>query len=134
MLVTSASVLSDVQRGGWAVPLPMLTSEKGILEGVLKAGISLEPRSVCRRRESQARLPSLLPATGREREKEEEGGTHGFVQEELVSRQVVGAQQAPQHSDGRLKEIHVHVLTERELLLHPGARLRKLCTLKCRAV
>lgn len=43
---------------------------------------------------------------------------------------MVGAQQAPQHSDGRLKEIHVHVLAKRELLLHPGARLRKLCTLK----
>lgn len=27
MLVTSATVLSDVQWGGWAVPLPMFTSE-----------------------------------------------------------------------------------------------------------
>lgn len=45
MLVTSASVLSDVHRGGWAVPFPMLTSEKGIFEGVLKAGINLDPRS-----------------------------------------------------------------------------------------
>lgn len=45
MLVTSASVLSDVHRGGWAVPDPMFTSENGIFEGVLKAGINLDPRS-----------------------------------------------------------------------------------------
>lgn len=45
MLVTSAKVLSDVHRGGCAVPFPMLTSENGIFEGVLKAGISLDPRS-----------------------------------------------------------------------------------------
>ena len=48
-LVTSATVLSDVQRGGWAEPFPRFTSEKGILEGVLKAGISLVPMSVWRR-------------------------------------------------------------------------------------
>lgn len=48
MLVTSATVLSEVQRGGWAVPLPMFTSEYGILDGVLKAGISREPMSFCR--------------------------------------------------------------------------------------
>lgn len=52
MLVTSASVLSDVQRGGWAVPLPMLTSENGILEGVLKAGINLDPKSFFKCRNS----------------------------------------------------------------------------------
>lgn len=51
MLVTSASVLSDVHRGGWAVPFPMLTSENGIFEGVLKAGINLDPRSFFRWRE-----------------------------------------------------------------------------------
>lgn len=45
MLVTSASVLSVVHRGGWAVPFPMLTSENGIFEGVLKAGINRDPRS-----------------------------------------------------------------------------------------
>lgn len=51
MLVTSATVLSVVQRGGRAVPLPMFTSEKGILDGVLKAGISLDPMSFYRRAE-----------------------------------------------------------------------------------
>lgn len=51
MLVTSASVLSVVHRGGWAVPFPMLTSENGIFEGVLKAGINLDPRSFFKRTE-----------------------------------------------------------------------------------
>lgn len=55
MLVTSASVLSDVHRGGWAVPFPMLTSEKGIFDGVLKAGISLDPRSFFKWTERTAR-------------------------------------------------------------------------------
>lgn len=48
MLVTSATVLSEVQRGGCAVPFPMFTSEYGILDGVLKAGINLEPMSFCK--------------------------------------------------------------------------------------
>ena len=51
MLVTSARVLSAVHRGGWAVPFPMLTSENGIFEGVLKAGINLDPRSFLKQRE-----------------------------------------------------------------------------------
>lgn len=51
MLVTSASVLSDVHLGGWAVPFPMLTSENGIFEGVLNAGINLEPRSFFRQKD-----------------------------------------------------------------------------------
>ena len=45
MLVTSATVLSVVQRGGWAVPLARFTSEYGTLEGVLNAGINLDPKS-----------------------------------------------------------------------------------------
>lgn len=45
MLVTSATVLSDVHQGGWATPVPMLTSEYGILEGVWNAGISRFPKS-----------------------------------------------------------------------------------------
>lgn len=49
MLVTSAIELSDVHRGGWAVPFPIFTSEKGIFEGVLKAGINLDPRSFWKR-------------------------------------------------------------------------------------
>lgn len=45
MLVTSATVLSEVQRGGWAAPVPMFTSEYGILEGVWNAGSSRFPKS-----------------------------------------------------------------------------------------
>jgi len=45
MVVTSATVLSEVQRGEWAVPFPMFTSENGIFDGVLKAGINREPMS-----------------------------------------------------------------------------------------
>lgn len=111
--------------------MPMLTSEKGILEGVLKAGISREPRSFFRRRRSgEDSTARLLVAVNRQEGGNARGATHGFVEEELVSRQVVGAQQAPEDADGRLKEVHVHVLAERQLLLHPAPRLRKLCTCK----
>lgn len=62
MLVTSASVLSDVHLGGCAVPFPILTSEKGIFEGVLKAGINLEPMSFFKCRE-ETELKRKSPRT-----------------------------------------------------------------------
>lgn len=169
MLVTSASVLSDVQRGGWAVPFPMFTSEKGIFEGVLKAGISLEPRSFFKWRENTPLGGRNVwdlhhfscfenPTSKKEKAVAEEapvsqqaasealsyvswiihscprlllkqsvrGQTHSFLQEELVPRKMVGAQQTPQDADGRLKEVHVHVLAEGEIVLHPAPRLGKL--------
>lgn len=46
-------------------------------------------------------------------------GTHGFLQEQRVPCQVVGAQQAPQDADGALKQVHVHVLLKLQLLGHP---------------
>lgn len=45
MLVTSATVLSDVHRGGRATPVPRFTSEYGTLEGVRNAGSSRFPKS-----------------------------------------------------------------------------------------
>lgn len=52
--------------------------------------------------------------------------THSFVQEQLVSREVVGAQQAAEDPDGGLKKVHVYVLVEGELVLYPGPRFLKL--------
>lgn len=71
MLVTSAKVLSDVHRGGCAVPFPMLTSENGIFEGVLKAGINLDPRSFLKWKEAKKKIIRLfrLPTVPKQSDK-----------------------------------------------------------------
>jgi len=52
--------------------------------------------------------------------------THGLVQEQGVSGQVVGAQQASQDADGALEQVDVHALVKAELGGHPRLRLFKL--------
>ena len=52
---------------------------------------------------------------------------HSLLQEHLVSAQMVGAEQTPQDADGGLKQVHVHVLVEGQLSVHPFPGLRKLC-------
>lgn len=42
----------------------------------------------------------------------------------------MSTQQAPKDTDGCLKKIHIHILVEGKLLLHPVPRLCKLCTEK----
>lgn len=51
--------------------------------------------------------------------------THSFVQEELVFSEVEAAQQPPQDTNGGFEKIHVHVLVEGQLLLHPAPRFGK---------
>lgn len=38
--------------------------------------------------------------------------THGFVEKELISGEMVGAQQTAEDADSRLEQIHVGVLAE----------------------
>lgn len=52
--------------------------------------------------------------------------THSFVKKELISRQMVGAQQTTQDANSRLKQVDVRILAEGQLLLHPALRLCKL--------
>lgn len=44
-----------------------------------------------------------------------DAGTHSFVQKEVVSGQVVGAQQASQNPDGSFKQININIFVEGEL-------------------
>lgn len=54
-------------------------------------------------------------------------GTYRFFQEEAVPRQVVSAQQAPQDTNGALKEIDIHVFLEVQLLGNPLSGFFELC-------
>lgn len=52
--------------------------------------------------------------------------THSLLQKDLLSRQMKRAQQTAQDSDGGLKQIHIHVPVEGQLLLYPLLGLLKL--------
>lgn len=53
-------------------------------------------------------------------------GTHSFIQEEAVSGQVVGAQQASQDADGSFKQININIFVEDELWGNPFPGFFKL--------
>lgn len=56
--------------------------------------------------------------------------TYSFVQEEVVSCQVVRAQQPPQDADGGFKQIHIHILVEGKLFLDPALCFGEFCAKK----
>ena len=53
--------------------------------------------------------------------------THGLVEEELITGQVVGAEHAAEHADGALEQVDVLVRVHLELVRHVVARLLELC-------
>lgn len=62
--------------------------------------------------------------------RKEAPGTYGFVQEQLVTGQVVSTEQTSQDADGALEQIHLYVLIEGEIFFYPLSGLLKLCRKK----